>query len=51
MGADSSHGVGTTVDSGLPDIQGAHKLAWVDSSGGGVIIQPGSTTGGVLFLA
>lgn len=45
MGADSSHGVGTTVDSGLPDIQGAHKLAWVDSSGGGVIIHPGSTTG------
>ena len=45
MGADSSHGVGTTVDSGLPDIQGTHKLGWVDSSGGGVIIYPGSTTG------
>ena len=45
MGADSSHGAGTTVNSGLPDIQGTHKLAWVDSSGGGVIIHPGSTTG------
>lgn len=45
MGADSSHGVGTTVDSGLPDIQGTHKLAWDDSNGGGVIISPNSTTG------
>lgn len=45
MGADSTHGVGTTVDSGLPDIQGTHKLAWADSSGGGVIIRPDSTTG------
>lgn len=30
MGADSSHGVGTTVDSGLPDIQGTHKIGWGD---------------------
>ena len=28
MGADSTHGVGTTVDSGLPDIQGTHKIGW-----------------------
>lgn len=30
MGVDSSHGVGTTVDSGLPDIQGTHKIGWGD---------------------
>lgn len=28
MGADSAHGVGTIVDSGLPDIQGTHKIGW-----------------------
>lgn len=45
MGADSSHGVGTTVDSGLPDIQGTHKIGWEDKSGGGAIISSNSTTG------
>lgn len=45
MGADSSHGVGTTVDSGLPDIQGTHKIGWGDKSGGGAIISSNSTTG------
>ena len=45
MGADSAHGVGTTVDSGLPDIQGTHKIGWGDKSGGGAIISSNSTTG------
>lgn len=45
MGADSTHGVGTTVDSGLSDIQGAHKIGWGDKSGGGAIISSNSTTG------
>lgn len=45
MGADSSHGVGTTVDSGLPDIQGTHKIGWGDKSGGSAIISSNSTTG------
>ena len=57
MGADSTHRVGTTVDSGLPDIQGTHKIGWGDKSGGGAIISSNSTTGAfiprvmaVLFL-
>lgn len=57
MGADSTHGVGTTVDSGLSDIQGTHKIGWGDKSGGGAIISSNSTTGAfiprvmaVLFL-
>lgn len=45
MGADSTHAVGTTVDSGLPDIQGTHKIGWGDLSGGGAIISSNSTTG------
>lgn len=45
MGADSSHGVGITVDSGLPDIQGTHKIDWGDKSGGSAIISSNSTTG------
>lgn len=45
MGADSAHGVGTIVDSGLPDIQGTHKIGWGDKSGGGTIISSNSTTG------
>lgn len=45
MGVDSTHGVGTTVDSGLSDIQGTHKIGWGDKSGGGAIISSNSTTG------
>lgn len=45
MGADSAHGVGTIVDSGLPDIQGTHKIGWGDKSGGGIIISSNSITG------
>lgn len=45
MGVDSTHGVGTIVDSGLPDIQGTHKISWGDKSGDGTIISSNSTTG------
>lgn len=45
MGADSSHGVGTTVDSGLPNIYGSFKLGWMDPTGGGIIIHPGTING------
>lgn len=45
MGADSSHGAGTTVDSGLPNIYGSFKLGWPDPSGGGIIISQDSING------
>lgn len=45
MGVDSTHGVGTIVDSRLPDIQGTHKIGQGDKSGGDTIISSNSTTG------
>lgn len=45
MGDDGSHGVGTTVDSGLPNIFGSFKLGWPDASGGGIITSSSSITG------
>lgn len=37
MGASSDSQLGTTVDSGLPNITGSFDPQWADSSGGGVI--------------
>lgn len=45
MGVDSTHGVGAIVNSGLPDIQGTHKIGCGDKSSGGTIISSNSTTG------
>lgn len=46
MGADSSHGVGTTVDSGLPDIQGEWTIKG-DSSNAGIDAE-GSGSGAII---
>lgn len=45
MGANSSYNAGTTIDSGLPDIQGSHMIGWGDISGGGAIIRPDDASG------
>lgn len=46
MGADSIHGVGTTVDSGLPDIQGEWTIKG-DSSNAGIDAE-GSGSGAII---
>jgi hypothetical protein len=49
--ADSSHGAGTTISAGLPNITGSSILSWGDASGGGVIMQSGSGYSGALYPA